>query len=103
MRKSDSSYTGHVSRVIELFQGKWTIQILCAMRERPVRLSELKRKIPLASKNALTAALRSARAQSGNQEDSRRRPLAGQTRSLIGNYAGQHILRPSRMAFTRRC
>ncbi|ADV84462.1 winged helix-turn-helix transcriptional regulator [Terriglobus saanensis] len=58
----DASYTGHVSRVIELLQGKWTVQILCAMRTRPVRLSELKRAIPSASKKALTASLRSLEA-----------------------------------------
>jgi len=58
----DTSYMGRVSRVVELLQGKWTIQILCAMRARPVRLSELKRAIPFASKKALTAALRSLEA-----------------------------------------
>jgi DNA-binding HxlR family transcriptional regulator len=56
------AYTGRVSRVVELLQGKWTIQILCAMREHPVRLSELKRAIPSASKKALTASLRSLEA-----------------------------------------
>ena len=58
----DTSYTGQVSRVVELLQGKWTVQILCAMRTRPVRLSELKRAIPSASKKALTASLRSLEA-----------------------------------------
>ena len=58
----DNSYTGQVSRVVELLQGKWTVQILCAMRTRPVRLSELKRAIPSASKKALTASLRSLEA-----------------------------------------
>jgi DNA-binding HxlR family transcriptional regulator len=62
MRKLDISCTERVSRVIELLQGKWTIPILCAMRERPVRLSELKRAIPAASKKALTASLRSLEA-----------------------------------------
>lgn len=62
MRRLDSSYTERVSRVIDLFQGKWTIQTLCAMREHPVRLSELKRVIPSASKKALTASLRSLEA-----------------------------------------
>ena|ERR1700733_12667403 len=51
-----------LSRVIELLQGKWTVQILCAMRERPKRLSELRRAIPAASKKALTASLRSLEA-----------------------------------------
>ena len=58
----DTSYTGQVSRVVGLLQGKWTVQILCAMRTRPVRLSELKRAIPSASKKALTASLRSLEA-----------------------------------------
>jgi DNA-binding HxlR family transcriptional regulator len=62
MRRLDTSYMGRVSRVIELLQGKWTVQILCAMRARPVRLSELKREIPSASKKALTASLRSLEA-----------------------------------------
>lgn len=57
-----TSYTGRVSRVVELLQGKWTVQILCAMRTRPVRLSELRRAIPPASKKALTASLRSLEA-----------------------------------------
>lgn len=47
-----------VARVVELLQGKWTVQILCAMRERPVRLSQLRRLVPQASKKALTASLR---------------------------------------------
>ena len=58
----DNSYKERVSRTAELFRGKWTIQILCAMRARPVRLSELKREIPSASKKALTASLRSLEA-----------------------------------------
>ena len=48
----DSSYSERISRVVELLQGKWTVQILCAMRTGPVRLSELKREIPFASKRA---------------------------------------------------
>ena len=54
----DIAYTKRVSIVAELLQGKWTVEILCAMRERPVCLSELRREIPLASKKALTARLR---------------------------------------------
>ena len=46
-----------------LLQGKWTVQVLCAMSTHPVRLSELKRAIPSASKKALIASLRSLRAQ----------------------------------------
>lgn len=59
MRKPSPMYAERVSRVIGLLQGKWTVQILCAMRERPKRLSELRRAIPAASKKALTASLRS--------------------------------------------
>ena len=58
----ESAYTRHVSEVVELLQGKWTVEILCAMRKHPLRLSGLKREIPLASKNALTASLRSLEA-----------------------------------------
>lgn len=57
-----TSYIERVSKVVGLLQGKWTIQILCAMRSHPVRLSELRRKIPSASKKALTASLRSLEA-----------------------------------------
>lgn len=62
MQTLDTSYTERVSRVLALLQGKWTVQILCAMRGHPVRLSELKRAIPSASKKALTASLRSLEA-----------------------------------------
>lgn len=62
MRGLDTSYTLRLPRVVELLQRKWTLQILCAMRARPVRLSELKRQIPSASKKALTASLRSLEA-----------------------------------------
>ena len=61
-RRLDPAYLEHVSRFINLVKGKWTIQILCAMREHPVRLSQLKRAIPSASKKALTASLRSLEA-----------------------------------------
>ena len=39
MRVSKSRYPGCVSQVVELLQGKWTIEILCATCEHPVRLS----------------------------------------------------------------
>jgi DNA-binding HxlR family transcriptional regulator len=58
----DAYYTERVLRVVELLRGKWTIQVLCAMRRRPVRLSELKRDNPVASKKALRASLRSLEA-----------------------------------------
>jgi DNA-binding HxlR family transcriptional regulator len=62
VQEQNPMYVEQVSRVIGLLQGKWTVQILCAMRERPKRLSELRRVIPLASKKALTASLRSLEA-----------------------------------------
>lgn len=58
----DNSHAGQILRVVDLLRGKWTIQILCAMRKHPVRLSELRREIPFASKKALTASLRSLEA-----------------------------------------
>src|SRR5271168_4291333 len=48
-----------VSRTMESLRGKWTVQILCALLDGPVRLSRLRRLIPAASKKALTANLRS--------------------------------------------
>jgi DNA-binding HxlR family transcriptional regulator len=62
VQEPNPTYIEQVSRVIELLQGKWTVQILCAMRKRPKRLSELRRRIPSASKKALTANLRSLEA-----------------------------------------
>lgn len=52
-------YIRKLERVTELIQGKWALQILCALRHRPIRLSQLKRLHPLASKKALRATLRS--------------------------------------------
>lgn len=48
----------NLSQVRRILQGKWTLHILCAMREKPVRLSQLTRLIPSASKKALRAGLR---------------------------------------------
>jgi DNA-binding HxlR family transcriptional regulator len=42
-----------------VLRGKWTVQILCALLDGPVRLSQLRRLIPTASQKALTANLRS--------------------------------------------
>lgn len=47
------------SQVTNILDGKWTLPILCAMRSEPVRLSQLTRLFPLASKKALRANLRS--------------------------------------------
>ena len=41
-----------------LFQSKWRVQILCALRSGPIRLGQLARLIPGASKKKLTQNLR---------------------------------------------
>ena len=43
---------------IELLQGKWKVHILYAMRGGPVRLGQLTRQIPQASKKMLIAELK---------------------------------------------
>jgi DNA-binding HxlR family transcriptional regulator len=48
-----------VVKVLAILQGKWTVHILCLVIEGPVRLGQLKRAIPTASKKGLTASLRS--------------------------------------------
>jgi DNA-binding HxlR family transcriptional regulator len=58
MAEDCASYIQRVSRVTELVQGKWKLKILCAMRVEPVRLSQLTRLIPAASKKSLRASLR---------------------------------------------
>lgn len=62
MEEAQVTKLRHATRVLQLLQGKWTLQILLSMRHRPVRLSELKRAIPSASKKALTSSLRSLEA-----------------------------------------
>jgi DNA-binding HxlR family transcriptional regulator len=52
------SYIRSVTQITKMLQGKWTLQILCAMRSSPVRLSQLTRLIPAASKKALRSNLR---------------------------------------------
>jgi DNA-binding HxlR family transcriptional regulator len=55
----DTECLDQVARTMEILKGKWTVQILCALLEGPVRLSQLRRLNPSASKKALTANLRS--------------------------------------------
>jgi DNA-binding HxlR family transcriptional regulator len=62
MRQDCAAYISKVSRVTEMLQGKWKLQILCAMRTEPVRLGQLTRLIPSASKKALRESLRSLEA-----------------------------------------
>ena len=59
---SELVYAERIAQVIELLQGKWTAHVLCALCKRPVRLSELRRALPAASKKSLTASLRSLEA-----------------------------------------
>jgi DNA-binding HxlR family transcriptional regulator len=56
---SELIYAGRIAQVIELLQGKWTVYVPCLLCKRPVRLGELRRVLPAASKKSLTASLRS--------------------------------------------
>lgn len=58
MRDEHTEYSCAAALAFEVLQGKWRIQILCVMREGPVRLGQLGRRIPLASKKVLTENLR---------------------------------------------
>jgi DNA-binding HxlR family transcriptional regulator len=58
MGHKTEEYCHSCSEAIYLFQGKWKTRILCAMREGPVRLGQLARAIPGASKKVLTENLR---------------------------------------------
>lgn len=51
-------YIRRVSLLVNALRGKWTLQILCAMRAGPVRLGQLVRLLPKASKKGLRACLR---------------------------------------------
>ena len=63
MNKADTEYVRNASFAVgALFQSKWRIQILCALRSRPVRLGQLKRLIPEASKKMLAQNLRTLEA-----------------------------------------
>jgi DNA-binding HxlR family transcriptional regulator len=54
----DNKEVEKIEFVLRTLQGKWTVEILCAMRDGPVRFGQLSRLIPRASKKALTASLR---------------------------------------------
>ena len=57
--KEASRYVRRATLTAEvLFRGKWKLQILCAMRFGPVRLGQLARIVPGASKKMLTQNLR---------------------------------------------
>lgn len=58
MERCDAMSVEQASWTLEFLRGKWTIQIFCVMLKGPVRLSQLRRAIPLASKKDLIANLR---------------------------------------------
>lgn len=59
MNKAQTQFMHNTAfTVATLFHGKWRIQILCAMRSGPVRLGQLARILPKASKKMLTQNLR---------------------------------------------
>jgi hypothetical protein len=58
MRDKSVEYSCAAELAVELLQGKWRIQILCVMRVGPVRLGQLGRLIPSASKKVLAENLR---------------------------------------------
>jgi DNA-binding HxlR family transcriptional regulator len=53
----DAKCLDQAAHTMEVLREKWTVQILCALLDGPVRLSQLRRLIPTASKKALTANL----------------------------------------------
>jgi DNA-binding HxlR family transcriptional regulator len=59
MNSADTRYVRDATFAVGvLFQSKWRVQILCAIRSEPVRLGQLARLIPGASKKMLTQNLR---------------------------------------------
>jgi hypothetical protein len=59
MNSLDTRYVRNATFAVGvLFQSKWRVQILCAMRSERVRLGQLARLIPAASKKMLTQNLR---------------------------------------------
>lgn len=59
MKGLDTTYVRSAAFTVDvLFQGKWKVQVLCALRSGPVRLGQLGRLIPGTSKKMLTQHLR---------------------------------------------
>ena len=59
MKSLDTQYVRNATFAVGvLFLSKWRVKILCAMRYKPVRLGQLARLIPGASKKMLTQNLR---------------------------------------------
>jgi DNA-binding HxlR family transcriptional regulator len=58
MQNKTAKYSCEAAIAIDLIQGRRRIEILCAMKKGPVRLGQLTRLIPAASKKVLTENLR---------------------------------------------
>jgi DNA-binding HxlR family transcriptional regulator len=58
MGHSAQEYCRLCTETVRLVQRKWKMHILCAIRSRPVRLGQLVRELPTASKKGLTENLR---------------------------------------------
>jgi DNA-binding HxlR family transcriptional regulator len=58
MSEQSNVYARNATRAIELLGGKWKLEILYAMRRGPIRLGQLGRLIPMASKKVLAENLR---------------------------------------------
>jgi DNA-binding HxlR family transcriptional regulator len=58
MSHKSAEYCRSCTETIHQLQGKWKMQILCEMREAPVRLGQLARALPAVSKKVLTENLR---------------------------------------------
>jgi DNA-binding HxlR family transcriptional regulator len=59
MNRGASQFAHQASFTVDtLIHGKWRVHTLCAMRSGPIRLGELARMIPRASKKVLTQNLR---------------------------------------------
>ena len=60
---TSSDYIRKASQITTILQGKWKLQVLCAMRNDAVRISQLMRVLPAASKKSLRASLRELEAE----------------------------------------
>lgn len=69
MSRIDTRYAHSASGAAAvLLQGKWRVEILCAMRSGPVRVGQLSRLIPGASKKMLAQNLRRLEVDRGGSE-----------------------------------
>ena len=59
MQERDVKSVLQAMQAARMLQGRWTIPVLWVMRDGPIRLSELRRLLPKASKKGITNSLRS--------------------------------------------